>query len=261
LARLRRTLHGARPLGRPCPTDCRTESSVQTWLSPVVNSAASQPIYAKLIGSRQSPRLLPLYSPPVRQGPFPPPALPGFIGTTSPSAICLGRLRPSRASRCGRPAVRSAPLQTSLVAHKSSCARVVTTTPAEQSGAYPARLPDHSGLPQTLWRVGFRGDLFGACTVFTSVTTRTLRFPPYRGYFSECFRPFVASWPAPSASGRSERGRVGISPTGLVHLRQGTHNAMMESFFSSLEAEVLDRNRFKTREEARRVIFSWMAGR
>jgi putative transposase len=37
-------------------------------------------------------------------------------------------------------------------------------------------------------------------------------------------------------------------------------NAMMESFFSSLEAEVLDRNRFGTREEARRAIFSWVAG-
>jgi transposase InsO family protein len=37
-------------------------------------------------------------------------------------------------------------------------------------------------------------------------------------------------------------------------------NAMMESFFSSLEAEVLDRNRFRTRDEARRAIFSWMAG-
>jgi putative transposase len=37
-------------------------------------------------------------------------------------------------------------------------------------------------------------------------------------------------------------------------------NAMMESFFSSLEAEVLDRNHFTTREEARRVIFRWLAG-
>ncbi len=37
-------------------------------------------------------------------------------------------------------------------------------------------------------------------------------------------------------------------------------NAMMESFFSSLEAEVLDRNRFRTRQEARREIFSWLAG-
>jgi putative transposase len=35
-------------------------------------------------------------------------------------------------------------------------------------------------------------------------------------------------------------------------------NAMMESFFSSLEAEVLDRNRFRTREEARKEIFCWM---
>jgi transposase InsO family protein len=37
-------------------------------------------------------------------------------------------------------------------------------------------------------------------------------------------------------------------------------NAMMESFFSSLEAEVLDRNRFTTREQARRAIFSWLEG-
>lgn len=37
-------------------------------------------------------------------------------------------------------------------------------------------------------------------------------------------------------------------------------NAMIESFFSSLEAEVLDRNRFGTRQEARREIFSWLAG-
>jgi putative transposase len=37
-------------------------------------------------------------------------------------------------------------------------------------------------------------------------------------------------------------------------------NAVMESFFSSLEAEVLNRNRFQTREEARRAIFSWLAG-
>jgi hypothetical protein len=44
----------------------------------------------------------------------------------------------------------------------------------------------------------------------------------------KCFRPFVASWPAPSASGRSESGRVGLSPTGLVHLRQGTHNNAAE---------------------------------
>jgi putative transposase len=37
-------------------------------------------------------------------------------------------------------------------------------------------------------------------------------------------------------------------------------NAMMESLFSSLEAEVLDRYRFPTRYEARREIFSWIEG-
>jgi len=37
-------------------------------------------------------------------------------------------------------------------------------------------------------------------------------------------------------------------------------NAMAESFFSSLECEVLDRCRFRTREEARVAVFSWIEG-
>jgi len=57
----------------------------------------------------------------------------------------------------------------------------------------------------------------------------------------KCFRPFVASWPAPSASGRSESGRVGISPTGLVHLRQGTQNNAAER---ALRAVALGRKNF-----------------
>lgn len=35
-------------------------------------------------------------------------------------------------------------------------------------------------------------------------------------------------------------------------------NAMAESFFATLECEVLDRNDFPTREEARRAIFCWI---
>lgn len=64
--------------------------------------------------------------------------------------------------------------------------------------------------------------------MFTLVTARTLRCPPYRERLLKCFRPFVASWPAPSASGRSESGRVGIAPTERVHLSQGTHNNPVE---------------------------------
>lgn len=37
-------------------------------------------------------------------------------------------------------------------------------------------------------------------------------------------------------------------------------NATAESFFATLECEVLDRQRFRTREEARRAIFSWIEG-
>jgi putative transposase len=37
-------------------------------------------------------------------------------------------------------------------------------------------------------------------------------------------------------------------------------NAMMESFWASLECEVLDRHHFKTREEARQAIFVWIEG-
>jgi len=37
-------------------------------------------------------------------------------------------------------------------------------------------------------------------------------------------------------------------------------NAMAESFFASLECELLDRHRFKTQAEAKRVVFSWIEG-
>lgn len=74
--------------------------------------------------------------------------------------------------------------------------------------------------------------------MFTLVTARTLRCPPYRERLLKCFRPFVASWPAPSASGRSESGRVGIAPTERVHLSQGTHNNAAER---SLRAVALGR--------------------
>jgi putative transposase len=35
-------------------------------------------------------------------------------------------------------------------------------------------------------------------------------------------------------------------------------NAMAESFFATLECEVLDRNHFQTRDEARSAIFCWI---
>ena len=37
-------------------------------------------------------------------------------------------------------------------------------------------------------------------------------------------------------------------------------NAMAESFFATLEREVIDRRRFKSQAEARMAIFTWLEG-
>ena len=37
-------------------------------------------------------------------------------------------------------------------------------------------------------------------------------------------------------------------------------NAMAESFFATLEKELLDRRRFKSQTEARTAIFEWIEG-
>ena len=37
-------------------------------------------------------------------------------------------------------------------------------------------------------------------------------------------------------------------------------NAMAESFFASLECELLDRRCFKTKTEARLAVFTWIEG-
>ena len=37
-------------------------------------------------------------------------------------------------------------------------------------------------------------------------------------------------------------------------------NAMAESFFATLECELLDQTRFKTQDEAQQAIFEWIEG-
>ncbi len=52
---------------------------------------------------------------------------------------------------------------------------------------------------------------------------------------------------------------LGVRPS-MGSVGDAYHNALAESFFSSLECEVLDRNHFRTREEARTAVFSWIEG-
>jgi transposase InsO family protein len=52
---------------------------------------------------------------------------------------------------------------------------------------------------------------------------------------------------------------LGVRPS-MGSVGDAYDNALAESFFASLECEVLDRNHFKTREAARTAVFSWIEG-
>src|SRR5271157_5429871 len=77
--------------------------------------------------------------------------------------------------------------------------------------------PSHVSLPRKGHRVGLHIVLFEACSAFTRVAACTLARSPIRDPLTEGFRHFVASMPAPVASGWSDR-RVGLAPTGTRRL-------------------------------------------
>jgi putative transposase len=52
---------------------------------------------------------------------------------------------------------------------------------------------------------------------------------------------------------------AGIMPS-MGSVGDAYDNAMAESFFATLEREVLDRRRFKSQAEARMAIFEWIEG-
>src|SRR6202043_4156214 len=158
----------------------------------------------------QSPGPSPLVASVLNQGPFPPPALPGFSGTTSLSATPARPACPSRASGLiipdhaqGLPVLRALSLCT--------CCR-------HYPGAADGRRlrSCHPTVP------AFPGSTSGsACTSsFSRLAQRSLALRPAHSHgrrmscpLSEGFRHFVSSMSAPVASGWSGR-RVGLAPTG-----------------------------------------------
>jgi len=52
---------------------------------------------------------------------------------------------------------------------------------------------------------------------------------------------------------------LGVRPS-MGSVGDAYDNAMAESFFATLECEVLDRNHFRTREAARQTTFAWLEG-
>ena len=77
--------------------------------------------------------------------------------------------------------------------------------PGAAAGCIPrSSHPAVSAFPGRGRRVGLHIDLFEACSAFTRVAACTLARSPFRDPLSEGFRHFVASMPAPVASGWSE---------------------------------------------------------
>ena len=78
------------------------------------------------------------------QGSFPPPALPGIPGTTSPSATLPAQPAP----RGGPVGVCSPPTGLPVLLPSPSSMRAAATTPAEPAGARVARFPAGGSLPR-----------------------------------------------------------------------------------------------------------------
>ena len=81
----------------------------------------------------------------------------------------------------------------------------------------------------------------------------------FRAFFWECFSPFVTSWTAPSASGRSGRAPVGVfHPAGQREPSQGTQNGHNESFNGVFRDGCLNRWLFESVREVREVTDEWL---
>ena len=144
------------------------------------------------------------------QGPFPPPALPGFPGTTDPSATLTARPAPPGVpvDVC-RISVRASRVATLFLFH--ACQRHYP----DGSGSVPASLasPSAIGLPLNTGGSASVSPSFEACSTFTRVPARMAAEPPYSGPLTpECFRPYRCLHDPPW-----------LLPTGATVVGRGSH--------------------------------------
>ncbi len=199
----------ARRRATPCRSACRTGSPEPPSLSHVAPSGVAE-LSLRRLGLRQSPRPFLRHALLSNRGPFPPPALPGFPGTTGLSATLTGPAWPSRAvgwrvhrQPAGLPVLRPSPSST----------RAVATTPAEAVGARVARFPAAGSLPRVT-----SGS--ASASAVSGPARRSLALRPAWS-LSRPGRPFVVgvlqpmSLPpssAPTATGWSDSCRAGFAP-------------------------------------------------
>ena len=147
--------------------EIETDPRLPPSLSHVVPCEAPRPFSAWPDAIRQSPRRSLLPAPFPDQGSFPPPALPGFIGTTTLSATPGGRFRASRHHRW--PAPPASHPKGLPVLHTTPLSHMPSPLPRRNRWVlYVVRFPQRRRPSPKFGRVGFRIALFEACSAFTA---------------------------------------------------------------------------------------------
>ena len=143
------------------------------------------------------------------QGSFPPPALPGFCGSTSPSATL-----PARPAPHGVPVgVCAPPTGLPVLLPSPSSMRAAATTPAEPADARVARFPAGGSLPRQ--KGGSASALLVSGPAQRSLALQPAwslsrpRRPRYIGVLQAMSLP---PSPAPIATGWSDSCRAGFAP-------------------------------------------------
>ena len=172
----RRSRGSTRRRGRECllATPCHTESGKPCWLllGLHVQRSLERPDAFGSCQAHANPPLLSSSRRTPNQGPFPPLALPSFLGTMGPSDAC--RARPPKGPVPGRPG-----RAIGLPCCQSPRAYVLRPLPrrAERSSCVgPSDRPRRPSSNER--RLGARIQSFGACSGFTRVAARTLADPP-----------------------------------------------------------------------------------
>lgn len=105
--------------------------------------------------------------------------------------------------------------------------RAATTTPVDAAPASHARFGAAAGLPRCYGGSASTTTFRGLLSVHSRCGPHGL-LASYRGLFKQCFSPFVTSWTAPCASGRSESWPGRTFTDGSTVPLQGTHNNLVE---------------------------------
>jgi len=162
-----------------------------------------------LLGSVQSTQ---------NQGPFPPPALPGFLGNMGPSDAHLGLLPSGVVEGQRLPRLDGPP-----VLRRALSLRATPTTPASHSEArrlYGFRVQRPSPRYS---RVGTRDCSFGACSGFTRVAARRFAGPPYESCCpGGLTTPVTRKPPTRSYEAVPPTASAGLSPARTRHLSRRT---------------------------------------